>query len=103
MDTQVQSQATPATQKKQLVLHASPKAIEEIEKLQKKREADGKPRAKGLRVGIRGGGCTGFGYLFEWCDDEPRATDRVFEFANPSTGGEPIKIFCDPKSLIYLD
>jgi iron-sulfur cluster assembly protein len=80
-----------------MALHCSDKALAQIEKLQAKREADGKPRALGLRIGIRGGGCNGFGYVFEWADKEPRATDRVFEFA----GG--IKIFCDPKSLIYLD
>src|SRR5438045_8744671 len=99
MDTQTETpQASPApATKKQLVLHVSPKAIEEIEKLQAKRESEGKPRARGLRVGIRGGGCTGFGYLFEWCDEEPRATDRVFEF---NEGG--VKVSCDPKSLTYL-
>ncbi|HZU81396.1 MAG TPA: iron-sulfur cluster assembly accessory protein [Polyangiaceae bacterium] len=96
-------------------LTVSPKAIEEIHKLQAKRVADGKAPAKGLRVGIRGGGCTGFGYLFEWSDDEPRPTDKVFEFAadgkpippdDPAYGGVgdgKVKVYCDPKSLIYLD
>ena len=75
-------------------LHVSPKAVEEIHKLLAKR---GKP-TKGLRIGVRGGGCTGFGYLFEWCDEEPRATDRVFEFDEGK-----VKVFCDPKSLVYLE
>ena len=87
-------------------LQVSAKAVEAIHKLQAKRE---KP-AIGLRVGVRGGGCTGFGYLFEWSDDEPRATDKVFDFgadAKPVTAETPlegrVKLFCDPKSLIYLD
>src|SRR5690349_6959273 len=69
-----------AAPKRQLKIDVSPGALGEIERLQAKRESEGKPRALGLRVGIRGGGCTGFGYLFEWCDTEARATDRVFEF-----------------------
>jgi iron-sulfur cluster assembly protein len=76
----------------------SPKAIEEIHKLEDKRLADGKARPFGLRIGIRGGGCTGFGYLFEWCDGEPRPTDKVFEFDEGR-----VKLVCDPKSLLYLD
>ena len=83
---------------KTLKIDVSPTALVEIEKLQSKRVADGKPRALGLRVGIRGGGCTGFGYLFEWCDDAPRATDKVFTFEDGK-----VQIYCDPKSLIYLD
>jgi iron-sulfur cluster assembly protein len=98
----MENAATQATHKKAMTIHVSDKAIAEIVKLQAKRVVDGKPPALGLRVGIRGGGCTGFGYLFEWCDSEPRKTDRVFEFASPD-GREPIKLFCDPKSLIYLD
>src|SRR5262249_42199415 len=55
-------------------------------------------RPKGLRVGIRGGGCTGFSYLFEWSDNEPRAEDRVLSFENGD-----VRVFIDPKSFIYLD
>jgi len=87
---------------KVMTILVSERACAEIEKMQQKRMGEGKPRAPGLRVGIRGGGCTGFGYLFEWSDGDPRKTDKVFEFPLPS-GGEPIRIFCDPKSLIYLD
>jgi iron-sulfur cluster assembly protein len=76
-------------------LSVSPTALDEIRKLRTKREAEGK-NTFGLRVGIRGGGCTGFGYLFEWCDAQPRPTDKVFEFGD-------VNVVCDPKSLIYLD
>jgi len=105
MQTTTNSEATKPEQKpakKQLTIHVSPTALAEIEKLSAKRLAEGKAAPLGLRVGIRGGGCTGFGYLFEWCDDAPRATDRVFEFDSPS-GGPKVKVFCDPKSLLYLD
>ena len=53
---------------------------------------------KGLRVGIRGGGCTGFSYLFEWSDSEPRAEDKVLSFEDGA-----VRVFVDPKSFIYLD
>lgn len=55
----------------------------------------GKP-ASALRAGIRGGGCTGFSYLFEWCDGEPGPMDKVFE-------KDGIKLYVDPKSFVYLD
>jgi iron-sulfur cluster assembly protein len=48
-----------------------------------------------IRVGIRGGGCTGFSYLFEWDDKEPRPTDKVFE-------QHGVKLVVDPKSYIYF-
>ena len=89
----------PSTTSPSATIEITEAAAGEIAKQRAKR---GTPEAA-IRVGIRGGGCTGFGYLFEWCDDEPRPTDRVFEFANPSGGTEPIKVFCDPKSLLYLD
>ena len=66
--------------------------------MQATRVAEGKPPAVGLRVGIRGGGCTGFGYLFEWCEGEPRKTDKVYTFDDGA-----VRVVCDPKSLLYLD
>lgn len=53
---------------------------------------------KGLRVGIRGGGCTGFSYLFEWSDSEPRPEDKVLSFEDGQ-----VRVFIDPKSYLYLD
>ena len=49
----------------------------------------------GLRVGVKGGGCSGFQYLFEFSDEDPQEHDRVFEF-------DGLKVFCDPKSYLFL-
>ena len=51
--------------------------------------------AAGLRVGVKGGGCSGLSYVIEFCD-QPRSRDRLFE-----EGGA--KVYVDPKSLIYLN
>ena len=50
----------------------------------------------GLRVGVKGGGCSGLSYTFAW-EREARLGDEVFE----GPGGA--KIFVDKKSLLYLD
>ena len=50
-----------------------------MKRLATKRTTEGKT-PQGLRIGIRGGGCTGFAYLFEWADTPPRDSDKVFEF-----------------------
>jgi iron-sulfur cluster assembly protein len=49
----------------------------------------------GLRVGIKGGGCSGLSYTFSW-EHEERTGDQVIE------GPDGVKIFVDKKSLIYL-
>ena len=51
-----------------MAIVVSERAVEEIKKASAKRAVP----PKGLRVGIRGGGCTGFSYLFEWADTDPR-------------------------------
>ena len=48
----------------------------------------------GLRVGVRGGGCSGFQYSLAL--DEQRDDDQVFEH-------EGIKVLVDPASLRYVD
>ena len=50
----------------------------------------------GLRVGVKGGGCSGLSYTFAW-EREARLGDEIFE------GPEGSKIFVDKKSLLYLN
>lgn len=62
--------------------------------IQAQRVKRGSPDAA-IRVGIRGGGCTGFSYLFEWDDKEPRKTDKVF-------AQHGVVLVVDRKSFLYL-
>lgn len=48
-----------------------------------------------LRVGVRGGGCSGFNYTLGFTDLPADAEDLVFE-------QDGIRIVTDPKSLLYL-
>lgn len=54
----------------------------------------GTPQAS-VRLGIRGGGCTGYSYLFEFDDREPRASDHVVTV-------DGVRVVVDPKSMILL-
>jgi iron-sulfur cluster assembly protein len=54
----------------------------------------GTPQAS-IRLGIRGGGCTGYSYLFEFDDREPRASDHVVTV-------DGVRVVVDPKSMILL-
>ena len=70
------------------------KAVAEI----KKAAAARANPPRGLRVGIRGGGCTGFSYLFEWSDSEPRPEDQVLSYEDGA-----VRVYIDPKSYVFLD
>lgn len=48
-----------------------------------------------IRLGVRGGGCSGFSYVIEFSDDPPRERDRVFE-------ADGVRFYVDKKSLVYL-
>jgi iron-sulfur cluster assembly protein len=67
------------------------KAIEKIKEAFAREGVSG----GGLRLGVLGGGCSGLSYQFKY-DSKERATDKVFEF-------EGVRIFIDPKSLLYLE
>ena len=49
-----------------------------------------------LRIGIRGGGCSGFSYVIEFDDDPPKETDHIIVVAD-------ITAYIDMKSIIYLN
>lgn len=52
------------------------------------------PETAGLRVGVRGGGCSGFQYALAL--DEQRDGDKVFE-------DHGIRVIVDEQSLTYVD
>ena len=78
----------PKTQQQQI--HVTPKAIAKIREAFAKHGVSG-----GLRLGVLGGGCSGLSYQFKF-DTKPRPKDLVYEF-------DDVKIFVDPKSILYLD
>ncbi len=82
--------AAPAAGPGKREVAISPSAAEEIAKQRAKRNT---PEAR-IRIGVRGGGCTGFTYVFEWAD-EIRPTDKEFAAFG-------VAIVVDPKSLVYL-
>jgi iron-sulfur cluster assembly protein len=84
------TQPVPAAAPSKASIEITEAAAQEIAKQRDKR---GTPDAA-IRVGIRGGGCTGFTYVFEWAD-QPRPTDKVIT-------AHGVTVVVDPKSLVYL-
>ncbi|MCL2645552.1 MAG: iron-sulfur cluster assembly accessory protein [Phycisphaerales bacterium] len=58
-------------------------------------QKEGLSEAVALRVGVKGGGCSGFSYVLDLTEAAPE-NDKVMECQN-------IKIFSDERSYHYLD
>ena len=67
------------------------RAVAEVRKIM---EQNTIPETYGLRVGVKGGGCSGLSYKLGF-DADQRDGDKVLEHAG-------IRMFVDPKSLFYL-
>ena len=68
------------------------RAAEEIRKIVEEQELDA---AKvHLRVGVKGGGCSGFNYILD-LTESVRDSDEIME-------QHGVRVVCDPKSLLYL-
>lgn len=74
-------------------VYLSEVAAKEIQSIIKDQELDAEKVR--LRVGVKGGGCSGFSYVLDLTESQ-KETDEVFE-------QHGIKIICDPKSLLYLN
>jgi iron-sulfur cluster assembly protein len=57
-------------------------------------ESNLNPTESFIRVGVKGGGCSGLSYVLDF-DSEVKPGDQEFE-------DKGIKIVCDRKSLLYL-
>jgi iron-sulfur cluster assembly protein len=53
------------------------------------------PEGTALRVGVKGGGCSGFSYTLGF-DDTISEVDQISEVAG-------VRVVCDPKSFLYLN
>jgi iron-sulfur cluster assembly protein len=73
-------------------INVTEKAIGEIKKIMQENNV---PDDYGLRIGVKGGGCSGLTYTLGF-DAESRAGDSMLEF-----GG--VKIYVDMKSNLFLD
>jgi iron-sulfur cluster assembly protein len=69
----------------------TPKAVQKAKERFAKR---GTPEAA-LRLGVRGGGCSGFNYVVEVHDGPARARDTELDF-------DGLRVVVDKKSLVYL-
>ena len=74
-------------------IQITPRAAEQIKAQLAKRPNS--TAQSGVRLGVKGGGCSGMSYVIEYCD-QPRARDRVFEV-------DGARVYVDPKSLVYLN
>lgn len=68
-------------------------AAREIKTIITQQELD--PEKVRLRVGVKGGGCSGFSYLLDLTETQ-KEHDEIFEIHG-------IKVICDSKSLLYLN
>ena len=99
-------------------------AAREIHAIVNQQELD--PEKIRLRVGVKGGGCSGFSYLLDLTETQ-KDSDEMWEFtypvakkaaaASPSAGSAnggsvavaeggdnfTIRVICDPKSYLYLN
>lgn len=67
------------------------KAAAQVRKL---RGENNIPEAHALRVGVKGGGCSGLSYVLGF-DEHAGEKDKIIE-------SQGVRIFIDPKSLFYL-
>ena len=66
-------------------------ASEKVKELLKTRPT----HVEGIRVGVKGGGCSGFTYFLEFEEEEHNDKDRLLE-------SHGVKLFIDRKSYLYL-
>jgi iron-sulfur cluster assembly protein len=67
------------------------KAMSEVRKIMSQNNI---PETYGLRVGVKGGGCSGLSYSLGF-DKEAREGDKIIT-------KDGVQLFVDPKSLFYL-
>jgi iron-sulfur cluster assembly accessory protein len=82
---------TTANVTKTAPINLTPKAISKVKEIMGQQS----PVPAGLRVGVQGGGCSGFSYAMSF-ENAPGMMDKTFDF-------DGLKVFVDATSLMYLN
>jgi iron-sulfur cluster assembly accessory protein len=81
----------PTTSTKEAPISLTPNAIAKVKGIM----AQQNPAPAGLRVGVVGGGCSGFSYSLQF-DTNAGMMDKVFDM-------DGLKVFVDATSIMYLN
>ncbi len=82
---------TPTTEVKKAPIALTPNATAKVKEIM----AQQNPAPAGLRVGVVGGGCSGFSYSMQF-ENSAGMMDKVFNF-------DGLKVFVDATSVMYLN
>lgn len=74
------------------MIEITERAREEVKRILEEQHL---PPETALRVGVKGGGCSGFSYTLGF-DDSISEADQVFV-------SDGVRVVCDPKSFLYLN
>jgi iron-sulfur cluster assembly accessory protein len=85
------STSTTAPDVKALPISLTPNAITKVKEIM----AQQNPVPTGLRVGVVGGGCSGFSYSMQF-ENSAGMMDKVFDF-------DGLKVYVDATSVMYLN
>jgi iron-sulfur cluster assembly accessory protein len=91
MATTATAPAAQETETRKVPLILTPQAIAKVREIMATQD----PIPAGLRVGVVGGGCSGFQYSMAF-ENQSGMMDKVFSF-------EDLKVFVDATSLMYLN
>ena len=78
--------------KQEEIITITLKAIQELKRILAENKV---PNSHVVRIGVKGGGCSGFTYALAVDENGIREKDKVFEF-------EGLKVVVDPKSPFYI-
>ena len=88
---EVTTQSIPEAAPKALPVTLTPTAISKVKEIMSQQT----PSPSGMRVGVVGGGCSGFSYSMQF-ENAPGIMDKVFEF-------DGLKVYVDATSVTYLN
>ena len=75
-----------------MAIQLTERAAQEVKSIMEQQKF---PEDTSLRVGVKGGGCSGFSYVLDLVE-KPAQDDEVLDCYG-------VRLVCDPKSLLYLD